>query len=667
MNTNILRRLVWKELRSLRALWLTLLAAAVVLQLGPTELIESPFFRWRWLFSVTLFIPAIYSLASASLMFAGESEEGTDQLLCRLATPPRMLLVVKFGLSVLATAALLGVLYLWLKVRLRLAGLQSIPLGGENSPELKNVFMAAMAWTIGCLSFGVFFSLVFRRVMPCLVATFVATTVSAWAPSALFGIGGSQEQLGWFVRMCVIPGSLLLASMWLVPTWDEDRWPRTIERLLGVWRRVTAMSERRTESTHAIEQLSGGWRVHVRPFGLCLPDEWLPAWRREARRLLWLEWRQARSVMLFVLAAFGVYVGCQKLFVAWGSVLVAKEFPFVMALVAFVFGAWSFQAQQSGQRFRGFARHGASPAAMWCIKQGVWFAVTLLTMVILASISAWLSGGRHFVSWEPDHESLWRRLGYGLSSGELANWHHRPQLQSESLGGVVSSSVLAVGLCFGVGQLVSLMMARAVTAATVGFVLAALAFGWQQLSALAAIPPVLAVLPLIVGLLMASAVRMTDWLEERNSVRGWLRVIAACVVPSLVTLIGVPVYRVEEVPPMMSAEFDWYDVRHLKAENAPQDAKQVGPMVAAPRRLDSGCAGLSAEGFGSKTSGRGSGRRRAGDGSASLVPTATLIRGLGQATEPRVADSELWCRERDVAARAAIRGLCLRGRLLRGI
>lgn len=572
MNTNLLYRLAWKELRTLRALWLTLFVTAFVLQVGPTGFIESSFDRWRWIFGVMLFIPAIYALASTSLMFAGESEEGTDQFLCRLATPPRMVLVVKFGLSVLATAALLGVLYLWLKLRLRFAGLQSIPLSGENSPELVNQFMTAMAWTIGFLSFGLFFSLVFRRVMPCLVATIVATTVMSWTP---FGTGGASEQLGWLVRMGVISGSLMLASMWLVPTWDEDRWPRTVERLLDVWRRVTATSERRAESPHAIEHVSGGWRVFVRPFGLYWPDEWLPAWRREARRLLWLEWRQARRVMLFVLAAFGVYLACQKLLVAWGSVLVAKEFPFVMALVAFVFGAWSFQAQQSGQRFRGFARHGASPVAMWCIKQGVWFAVTLLTMVILASIAAWLSGGRHFVYWEPGHESLWRRLGYGLSSGELAQWHRSSQLLSESLGGVVSSSVLAVGLCFGVGQLVSLLMARAVTAATVGFVLAALAFGWQQLSALAAIPPLLAVLPLIVGLLLASAVRMTDWLEERNSLRGWLRVIAACVVPSLVTLIGVPIYRVEEVPSAMSAEFDWYDVRHLTANDVSPDAKQT--------------------------------------------------------------------------------------------
>lgn len=616
MNTKLLHRMAWKEVRTLRPLWLTLFVTAVVLQFGLVWVFDAQHAiangvtyhpRAMWLIGVLVALPAIFAVASLSMSFAGEREEGTDQLLCRLAAPPLTLLGVKAGLCVASTLAMFALLVIptnvldILVVPRDLYPLMVDPLNpqatqttvarlAKSHPELTVVFvdiredgrrvLEICSWILNVLSCGVFFSLLFRRVFSSLIATALAAWLLPRAVLTLvtFSVGNHfapVSPLEWLIHLGVIPGTLLLASVWLVQTWDENRWPRIVERFLDAWKRVAAKEVRSMALSHSIESL-GGWRCLVRPFGLCWPDEWLPAWRREARRLLWLEWRQARRVMLFVLTAFGVYIACQKLFVAWGSVLVAKEFPFVMALVAFVFGAWSFQAQQSGQRFRGFARHGASPAAMWCIKQGVWFAVTLLTMVILASIAAWLSGGRHFVYWEPDHESLWKRLGYGLSSGELAHWNRHSQLQNESLGGVVSNSVLAVGLCFGVGQLVSLLVARAVTAATVGFVLAALAFGWQQLSALAAIPPGLAVLPLIVGLLLASAVRMTDWLEERNSVRGWLRVAAAGVVPSLVTLVGVPVYRVEEVPSVISADFDWQDFRHLTADDVSPDAKQVG-------------------------------------------------------------------------------------------
>jgi hypothetical protein len=621
MNTKLLHRLAWKEVRTLRALWLTLFVTAVVLQLGLVWVFDAQHAvangvayhpRQSWLFGVLLALPAIFAVAALAMSFAGEREEGTDQFLCRLAAPPLRLLGVKVGLCIASTV----VMFVLLLVLTMLIALLVVPRDlyhvamdpldpqaqgtfvsrlARTHPEITVVFLdlrddsrralEVCSWMLNVLSCGVFFSLLFRRVFSSLIATAVAAWLLPRIVLALLTFnlgtqGPAVSWLEWLIHLGVIPGVLLLASAWLVQTWDEDRWPRFVERLLEAWRRVTATSERLADSS--AERVSGGWRAVVRPFGLCLPDEWLPAWRRETRRLLWLEWRQARRVMLFVLAAFGVYAVCQGLFVAWGSVLVAKEFPFVMALVSFVFGAWSFQAQQSGQRFRDFAGHGASPAAMWFIKQGVWFAVTLLTVAMLTPFTAWLSGGRHFVYWE--HERLWRTLGYGLNCGELTHWFRDPKLLSESLGGVVSNVVLAVGLCFGVGQSVSLLMARAVTVATVGFVLAGLAFGWQQFTALAAIPSELAVLPLIVGLLLASAVRMTDWLEQRNSVRGWLRVIAAFVVPSLVTLIGVPIYRVVEVPPILSAEFDflsaeidWQDLKSLNAVtgNVSPDAKQT--------------------------------------------------------------------------------------------
>ncbi len=570
MNTKLLHRLAWKEFRTLRAFLLTLLGAAVVLQ-GLASWIVGNFWAPQQMnFLVPIWIPVMFSLACASVAFAGEREDGTDQLLSRLAVPPLTLWSVKLAINVSGTVLLVIVLFplAWAMGRLSLGGRWHVLLEvWRGDGPVTSMCFLALIWQVGFLAWGMFLSLLCRRVLTCVVLATVATVLTPLVMSPLLDLlpfkAAKYEPLEWTVRLVLIPGVLLLASAWLVQTWDEDRCPRFVERLLEAWRRVTAKSERLADSSRIVGQLSGGWRAIVRPLGLCWPDEWLPAWRRETRRLLWLEWRQARRVMMFVLAAFGIYAVCQGLFVAWGSVLVAKEFPFVMALVSFVFGAWSFQAQQLGQRFRDFAGHGASPTTMWFIKQGVWFAVTLLTLALLTPIATWLSGGRHFVYWQSEREDLWRALGYGLSCGELAHWFRDEQLQKESLGGVVSTSILAVGLCFAVGQLVSLLVARAVTVATVGFVLVALAFGWQQLSALAAIPPGLAVLPLIVGLLLASAARMTDWLEERNSMRGWLRVIAAGLVPSLVTLFGVPIYRVLEIPAASSLNLGRSDLESL--------------------------------------------------------------------------------------------------------
>jgi hypothetical protein len=221
------------------------------------------------------------------MSFAGEREEGTDQLLSRLAGSPLALLGTKICINVLSTAALLIILY---PLACTLAPWQGrLDVWGEYG-SLSSMRMLALAWGMVLFSWGLFFSLLFRRVLPCLVVATVATALTPLVVSVFLDLLPSKqahsESLDWTIRLGVIPGALLLSSAWLVQTWDEDRWPRFVERVLEAWRRVTAKSARLADSSRRVGQLSGGWRAVVRPFGLCLPDEWLPAWRRETRRLL---------------------------------------------------------------------------------------------------------------------------------------------------------------------------------------------------------------------------------------------------------------------------------------------------------------------------------------------------------------------------------------------
>ena len=62
MNTKLLHRLAWKELRTLRALWLSLLAMALVMLFGVTWFAESSPMRSEWVYSIALFLPVVYSL-----------------------------------------------------------------------------------------------------------------------------------------------------------------------------------------------------------------------------------------------------------------------------------------------------------------------------------------------------------------------------------------------------------------------------------------------------------------------------------------------------------------------------------------------------------------------------------------------------------------------------
>ena len=86
MNTTLLYRLAWKELRTLRPLWLSLLGMGLVLHAGGVWFMDQHTYeRAPYLFGVALWLPAVYSLACAAMAFAGEREEGTDQFLSRMA------------------------------------------------------------------------------------------------------------------------------------------------------------------------------------------------------------------------------------------------------------------------------------------------------------------------------------------------------------------------------------------------------------------------------------------------------------------------------------------------------------------------------------------------------------------------------------------------------
>lgn len=560
MNTTLLHRLAWKELRSLRALWLTLLGAAVILQGFASWSVGNFWAPQQINFLIPIWIPVVFSLACASVAFAGEREDGTDQLLSRLAAPPLPLWSVKLAVNVFGTVLLVVVLFplAWMSGALSLGSHWHLlrECCHRDGPVMR-MSISALAWTTGLLSFGLFFSLLFRRVLPCLVATAVAAGLLPLVTTGLLDLilpntGASWDWLDWTLRLGVVPVLTLVGSAWFVGTWDENRWPRFLERLLDAWRNSAMSRDRLNPVSGLVGWFGRRCQSLLHPFGLFLPDGDLSACRREVRRWLWLERRQVWRVMLFVSAAFGIYVAGQHFVVRWGSQLVTREFPFVMAFAAFLFGVMSFQAQQSGQRFRDFAGHGASPATLWVIKQAVWFSAMLLTTGVLTLLVVMLDDLRQFEFWPAlypsEVEELWQPLGFGINWKYQLEWLtvlHWPKERSWSL---LANVVLALGLSFGVGQLVSLLIGRAVTAATVGFMLAGVAFAWQQSTASMAVPSGLAVLPLIVGLLAASAVRMADWLEERNSVRGWVRVLAACLIPSLVTLIGTPIYRVLEIP-----------------------------------------------------------------------------------------------------------------------
>jgi hypothetical protein len=409
-----------------------------------------------------------------------------------------------------------------------------------------------------------------------LIAAVVATGVTL---SIVVGTVFRKDSVDLIVTVAVVPGLLFVLSAWLAQTWDENRWPRSVERVLETWQRVTSKSERLTDSFGVAGQLSGGWRALLRPLGLCLPDEWLPTWRREGRRLLWLEWRSAWKVSLgLAVAGSGVLIA---LVMTSGSQtdlrFAISILPLTLAMVVFVLGVWSFHGEQREQRFRFFATHGASPIALWVVKHVVWLSCAILTVVVLLSVATLVSEKAILekeilespmrsvieatrdirIGWnEMNHVEPLNRFIFCLSNvtkTSLDEVFDRKDLPSSwpLISLVVLSmgrGLIAIWLCFAVGQLVSLVIPRAVTSMLVGLLVLGVMVAWWLVISLFRVPLVIAVLPVLIGLLAAAWGRMSDWLEERSGWRRWLRLAATIMAPMLFAFVGMAAYRVYEIP-----------------------------------------------------------------------------------------------------------------------
>ena len=607
MNTKLLHRLAWKELRSLRALWVSLLVMTLAVQLGSALIDNRHGDRVVLLFGAAFWLPVVFSLACAAMAFAGEREEGTDQLLCRLAGPPLALWCVKLTAIVLGTVTMFVIVFpvaivgsgiderMWAHnpyVITELSGFRQAD-GVVGQMHGQSIF-----WGFCLLSWGMLFSLLLRRVLPCLMVSVLATLLTQWGVEWLLSLSPKQPAerctVECLLHLGILPSLLpLLASVWFVQRWDEDRWPRLIEWVVVFARRVRRLCA--TGSAGETMSLTpeslrsdigsrtgavGFTTAMLRRVGLCRPDEWLPAWRREVRRLLWLEWRSAwwGSLGLVMAGSLTLLTLIMTARSQTDMRLVLGTLPLTMSFVGFALGVWSFHGHQREQRFRFFAAQGASPTAMWLVKHAVWLNFALLAVALLLCFAAMISEGaikhEQFTASGVDKaiKATFFESGDNWFAMDNPDWRYRllycaaqatqtvptENYQFSEVVGewpLVSLLLLAMGrglvmvwLSFAVGQLASLLIPRAVTSMLVGVLAMGVAVGWWCVISIWRVPLLIGVCPVLLGLLAASWGRMSDWLEERSGWRRWLRLVTTALAPMLVAFAGMATYRVYEVP-----------------------------------------------------------------------------------------------------------------------
>src|SRR5262245_9649132 len=177
MNGRLVWRVMWKEYRALRGLWLAVAAASWLVQVAAI-LLEREFSLLEIAYGAALITPVFYVFGVAAAMFAGEREDGTDRLLRALPVPTwplatgKILFVALSTLALIPAAGLLAVGELWW------------PSPGRVDPRGATglEFIWAPAILEGAV-WGLFFSLLCRGVMQ--AATLAALAAAATVTIAL--------------------------------------------------------------------------------------------------------------------------------------------------------------------------------------------------------------------------------------------------------------------------------------------------------------------------------------------------------------------------------------------------------------------------------------------------------------------------------------------------
>ena len=322
MNSSIALRLLWKEYRVQRGLWLSMAGGSIMLQALIAFLVPSDQESFQGIVPVAFMLTFFYAIGSGAITFAIEWEEGTQLRPVMLGCPPGLTLTVKTIFGIVTTALLLATTIcsgLLLSTGSLTLPPNTFPVHAQGTIIPLALLFVALPY-LGSLLWSTFFSLLTRKVIVALglaaVAMIGSYIVVAMSSIAMFenGRGQYQSQLTapkLFVA-ALVPCSLallllavnyLLTHRWLTRAFFDQtssKSPSFFKR----WRiRRSGLDggmvvEIGVEDRTAFEVVSPEVAVHQPPprFGLSLLYAmWGP---NLLRHLMFLRWREA-SVFKF--------------------------------------------------------------------------------------------------------------------------------------------------------------------------------------------------------------------------------------------------------------------------------------------------------------------------------------------------------------------------------
>lgn len=560
-------RILWKEYRFQRTLWLSCLVIGLLFEVVLASTTSDLSRRAGNLLQLSQIFAIMYAVGCGAVLFASEREERTSDWLLCLSASPGPTLSAKLLFAVASTVALQLVLSCFAMILS--AGLfPNVNDYGEQLDWRWPLGLVVLIWS----SLGSLFS---RRVLNSIGAmgfwwavTFLfPLLLTRWIWLSFYGIRFDAWH-PWNRVMILFAVSILIAAeIWLGWRWcqglyfDGSYLEALNSRSNLWWNNLTSRVVSATRIPSRVE--------YEQP------------WRRTWQRLMWEE-RHRESMHWLLLAA-----GCAMVAVTtiahprdnFESSVFGLTWLLIL-MIPIAMGVLGFSSDTNLQQPRFLCHRGLSPISVWLVKQVLWmtraFWVTSVVFLFACYFERpdWISGIRP-------------RMSFQAYFGEFI---HNPAV-----------AIWYILLAFGCGQLAAMLFQRVVLASVIGVLMAScIANGWLQLNVHLGVPlwwsqgiPVMAMLAISLWQMKATMLEDQSW-----SHRG--KLLAAIIGTPVIMVIALAGYRVAEVAtlPRMYPEHASSWKASLIAHQSPASyssdeafvSSQIDHFRRQPAKLDSATA-----------------------------------------------------------------------------
>ncbi|MGZ0167600.1 MAG: hypothetical protein ACKVII_27065, partial [Planctomycetales bacterium] len=586
MNSSIALRLLWKEYRVQRGLWLSMAGGTILLQALIAFLVPSGQESFQGIVPISFMLTFFYAIGSGAITFAIEREEGTQLRPVMLGCPPGLTLTVKTIFGIVTTALLLAT---------TICSGMLLSLGSLTLPE--NTFPPQLVASgllipfallfvglpyLGCLLWSTFFSLLTRKVIVALglaavtmIASYIFVVVCSLEIVGHSNAGHLQQPatgiqvflvalLPCSLALLVLGLNYLLTHRWLTRAFfdqSSSKSPSFFKR----WRiRRSGLDggmvvEIGVEDRTAFEVVSAEVAVHQPPprFGLSLLYAmWGPNLWRHLRFLRWREAIETRKIFVgFLLATMFLTLWCVTENANNNDWHVAIAFFIQAACVAC--GAMAFRTEQDERKVQRLADMGLRPATVWMSKHLVWFPRAVISIVAILSCVFFVEFLYSYNSSRMGVEEFFQETWLNLRLPNQSAPSYDAGLR------LVGRAIILTLTMYGIGQVCSQLVRSTIVSLFASFLLGLTAFGWASVCWYFGVPFILSVLPLAIGCLLVTWCRTKSWMIDDNRGRAWVWPTAAITAALAVSYFGTGLFRVYEIPwskPFFSdgssAEFD---------------------------------------------------------------------------------------------------------------